>query len=238
METTLIVSDTHLGDPRSKSAELLRFLKSKTFNRLILNGDVFADLNLNRLDKPAFALLNYLRKLTNEKRHIEVVWVIGNHDLGLVNVIPALLGVPAYDEYRWEQNGKKCLALHGHQFDGIMTNRPRLAKFISWVFLELQKLPVFGKRLARWVDEVSGKWQRVGAVVSERALEYAKHAGADYVFCGHTHEPTWRFNIAWSVRYWNSGSWLGEDCMAIEIDGSGPSLQPRLGKIYRKLSDE
>jgi len=63
------------------------------FHRLILLGDIFADLNFARLTKDHWKFLGYIRKLSNPKRNVEVVWVEGNHDHGLANIMSHLVGV-------------------------------------------------------------------------------------------------------------------------------------------------
>jgi metallophosphoesterase superfamily enzyme len=77
---TLILSDLHLGAETSRAREATRVLKENRFERFILLGDIFADLNFARLTKEHWKFLGYIRKLSNPKRNIEVVWVEGNHD--------------------------------------------------------------------------------------------------------------------------------------------------------------
>jgi len=80
---TLILSDLHLGSEISRARDALRMLKQSSFRRLILLGDIFSDLNFGRLKKEHWQFLGYIRKLSNPKRQVEVVWVEGNHDRGL-----------------------------------------------------------------------------------------------------------------------------------------------------------
>src|SRR3974390_654649 len=93
---TVILSDLHLGSESARAEEALETLQSMSFRRLILLGDIFADLNFRRLKKEHWRFLSYIRKLSNPKRGVEVVWVEGNHDLGLTEVMSHLVGVPAY----------------------------------------------------------------------------------------------------------------------------------------------
>jgi len=48
---TIILSDLHLGSEVSRASEAMRMLKTASFNRLILLGDIFSDLNFRRLKK-------------------------------------------------------------------------------------------------------------------------------------------------------------------------------------------
>jgi metallophosphoesterase superfamily enzyme len=100
---TIIVSDIHLGSPVSRSGELLQLLKTYSFKWLILNGDVFDDLNFKRLKKDDWEFLNYIRKFSNPKRNCEVAWVAGNHD-GAAEILAHLFGVEVFEEYRWIYN--------------------------------------------------------------------------------------------------------------------------------------
>src|SRR5579864_7736888 len=99
---TIILSDLHLGSEVSRASDALRMLKSASFSRLILLGDIFSDLNFRRLKKEHWQFLGYIRKLSNPKREIEVIWVEGNHDYGLTQVMSHLVGVRVYREYAWE----------------------------------------------------------------------------------------------------------------------------------------
>src|SRR5262249_7063058 len=102
---TLILSDLHLGADMSRARDALRLLQQTRYRRLILNGDIFADLNFARLKKEHWKFLGYIRKLSNPKRNVEVIWVEGNHDHGLTEIMSHLVGVQVYQEYRWEYRG-------------------------------------------------------------------------------------------------------------------------------------
>src|ERR1700748_3272570 len=116
---TVIISDLQLGSEVSRAGDALAFLQSIGFKRLILLGDIFADLNFRRLTKEHWKFLGYIRKLSNPKHGVEVVWVEGNHDHGLTEVMSHLVGIPVYQEYAWTYADKRHLAIHGHQFDGF-----------------------------------------------------------------------------------------------------------------------
>src|SRR5262249_4070873 len=128
---TIIVSDLHLGSEVSRACSALRMLKSASCNRLILLGDIFSDLNFRRLKKEHWRFLGYIRKLSNPKREIEVVWVEGNHDRGLAQVMSHLVGIRVNQEYAWEFCGVRHLAIHGHQFDRFVSRNRMLSGFLS-----------------------------------------------------------------------------------------------------------
>jgi metallophosphoesterase superfamily enzyme len=88
---TLILSDLHLGAAMSRAREALCVLQENQYRRLILLGDIFADLNFGRLKKEHWKFLGFIRKLSNPKRNVEVVWVEGNHDHGLAEIMSHLV---------------------------------------------------------------------------------------------------------------------------------------------------
>src|SRR5271166_83301 len=100
---SVIISDVHLGTEVSHVDLLLDELHKLLdigFNRLILNGDIFEDLNFIRLKKPEWKFLSILRKLT-ENEKLEIIFIEGNHDILISNIISHLIGVKVVKEYEW-----------------------------------------------------------------------------------------------------------------------------------------
>jgi UDP-2,3-diacylglucosamine pyrophosphatase LpxH len=194
-------------------------LKSASFNRLILLGDIFSDLNFRRLKKEHWQFLGYIRKLSNPKRQIEVVWVEGNHDHGLSDVMSHLVGIRVYDEYVWDFNGKRHLAVHGHQFDRFLTRNGVLSRFLSWLHLSLQKMSFGKRRMMGFLERFDTAWLRLSAKVARGAVAHARSRNADRVFCGHTHEALSLQRDG--VEYYNSGSWTQDTATYIAVDQQG-----------------
>lgn len=229
---TLIISDIHLGSNISEALILLNFLKSVTFKRLIILGDMFADLNFSRLKREHWDVLSYIRKLTSTKKHIEVIWIIGNHDLGLVDVLSHLVGIEVFDKYEWMADNKKCVALHGHQFDPAISRWQGISDFFSWWYLQLQKLPGLKKGFPRWVDSVTSKFQKLSQIIEQKALKYGKCHGYDVVCCGHTHEAL--SSIQDGVEYYNSGCWVKHEGTYIGINGNHIEVKQVIDKKDKK----
>ncbi|MBS1850337.1 MAG: UDP-2,3-diacylglucosamine diphosphatase [Acidobacteria bacterium] len=230
---TLILSDVHLGSECSRAEEALAALKSHRFRRLILLGDIFADLNFGRLTKEHWKFLSYIRKLSNPKRQVEVVWVEGNHDHGLTEIMSHLVGVKVYQEYAWEYAGLRHLAIHGHQFDGFVINNLRMNYWMTQVYLQLQKLDFKGKPLTRWIDRLNTRWLRMSAKVAEGALHYAKLHQVDRIFCGHTHVAMQQ--VQDGVHYYNSGGWIDAHATYVTAGENGVEIheyQPRPRELY------
>ena len=222
VHNTLILSDLHLGAETSHAREATRVLKQNRFQRLILLGDIFADLNFARLTKDHWKFLGYIRKLSNPKRNIEVVWVEGNHDHGLANIMSHLVGVRVYQQYAWQHCGLKHLAIHGHQFDGFQVNRVRLSRWGTSLYLRLQKMDLKRKPIARLIDRLNTRWLRMSPKVATGALAYAAQHGADRIFCGHTHEATHVEQNG--IHYYNSGGWVDSRLTYLTIDEQGVEI--------------
>jgi UDP-2,3-diacylglucosamine pyrophosphatase LpxH len=215
---TLIISDVHLGSEVARSKPLLRTLMSHSFRRLILNGDIFDDLNFKRLGKNDWKVLSHIRKLSHPKRGCEVIWIIGNHD-SAAEVLSHFLGVEVVEEYLWEFQGKKYYATHGHQFDRFVTKNVRITHIANACYLIIQKLDTKNQRFSRWVKRTSKKFIGVSNKTAKSAIKLAKKKGADFIFCGHTHRPAQQ--SASGITYINSGCWTDKPATFVTIDEVG-----------------
>lgn len=222
---TLILSDLHLGADMSRASDALRVLQETQYRRLILLGDIFADLNFGRLKKEHWKFLGYIRKLSNPKRHVEVVWVEGNHDLGLAEIMSHLVGVRVYQEYQWEYRGLRHIAVHGHQFDSFVVKNVRLNYwFGTLLYLQLQKWDTKNKSLTRFLDRLGTQWQRLSEKVADGALNYGWHHHAQRIFCGHTHAALHRCDEEHGIDYYNCGAWIDARPTYITVGEDGVKI--------------
>jgi UDP-2,3-diacylglucosamine pyrophosphatase LpxH len=233
---TLILSDLHLGAETSHAREATRVLKQTRFHRLILLGDIFADLNFARLTKDHWKFLGYIRKLSNPKRNVEVVWVEGNHDHGLTNIMSHLVGVRVYQQYAWDYDGRRHLAIHGHQFDGFQVSNVKLSRLGTSLYLQLQKLDLRSKPIARMIDRLNTRWLRMSPKVAAGALAYARQHAADRVFCGHTHEAV--HSEQDGIDYYNAGGWVDSRLTYLTIDEEGVRIHEYDGRTDHRDSGE
>lgn len=234
---TIIISDLHLGSRLSRARDAVRMLRRHSFRRLILLGDIFCDLDFSRLKKDHWRFLSYIRKLSNPKRNIEVVWVEGNHDQGLSYLMSHLVGVRVYKEYLWAFGGKRLLAIHGHQFDRFVVNNGLLSRLGASAFLLLQRFDSHQGSFSRYLDRLNSAWLRLTPKVASGAVAHAKHRQADLVFCGHTHEPLELEQD--SIRYFNTGSWVSSSATYITIGEEGTAIHEyRPGAYDRDPSQE
>jgi len=222
---TLILSDLHLGADMSRAREALRVLQENQYRRLILLGDIFADLNFGRLKKEHWKFLGFIRKLSNPKRKVEVVWVEGNHDHGLSEIMSHLVGVRVYQEYQWEYHGIRHLAVHGHQFDGFVVSNVRVSYLIgTLLYLQLQKWDSKNKSLTRFLDRLGTSWQRLSAKVAAGALAHARHRQATRIFCGHTHAALHKRDDQHGIDYYNCGAWIDAHPSYITVGDEGVQI--------------
>jgi UDP-2,3-diacylglucosamine pyrophosphatase LpxH len=233
---TLILSDLHLGAETSHAREATHVLKQNRFQRLILLGDIFADLNFARLTKAHWKFLGYIRKLSNPKRNIEVIWVEGNHDHGLANIMSHLVGVRVYQHYAWEYGGLPHIAIHGHQFDGFQVNRVRLSQWGTSLYLKLQKMDLKGKPIARLIDRLNTRWLRMSSKVAAGARAYAAQHGAVRIFCGHTHEALHVQQDG--IDYYNAGGWVDSRLSYLTIDEQGVEIHDYDELEYSERADD
>lgn len=206
MYDTLILSDLHLGSEMSRAKDALRLLQSLEYRQLILLGDIFSDLNFSRLTGDHWKFLGALRKLSNPKRQVNVVWVEGNHDEGLSNIMSHLVGIPVYQRYVWEYGGKRHLAMHGHQFDRFVSSNYLISRIGVEIYRTMQKMDSKNQFVTRHLDRFNTKWLRLTEKVASGALEYARNGSIDRVFCGHTHAADSRTRNG--VQYFNTGAWV------------------------------
>lgn len=213
---TVLFSDVHLGSPTSRAYDLLQALKSLRFKKLIIVGDMFDDLNFEFLRSTHWELLEHIGKLS--RRNVPVVWIEGNHDEKFRRFMAYLIGIPVYDEYRWEIAGKKFLALHGHQFDSFIARQYLLGRVLAFLYTRFQRIVsshVFDMALMK----ISNRWLRLADQVAVQAVEHAKRRQVDGVICGHTHFADERHVDG--ISYYNLGCWNNRPSHLLVIDDDG-----------------
>src|SRR5947209_15093219 len=136
----LVISDLHLGSAMCQARLLEHFLEwavDRT-RELVINGDIFDDLNFKRLTKHHFACLKIIRK-NSDRDDVRLVWVRGNHD-GPADIVSHIVGVSILNEYVYQNDEIKLLILHGDQFDRIVTEYVFLTNVVIWFYGWIQKL--------------------------------------------------------------------------------------------------
>ena len=229
---TIIISDVHLGTKGSKARELVRFLKTNTCDKLILNGDIVDGWQLKRSGKWKKKHTRFFRVVIKmiEKTKTEVIYIRGNHDDFLDNIMPLSIGsLSITKEYELMSGGKKFWVIHGDIFDTITTN-------LGW----LARLGDIGYTLLLWLNKVYNNYrakkglpfyslsknikQKVKTAVSfisdfeNELVRLAKSRGYDGIICGHIHHPA--ITRHQDIIYMNSGDWV-ESLTALTEDYLG-----------------
>jgi UDP-2,3-diacylglucosamine pyrophosphatase LpxH len=212
----LVISDLHLGSAVCQ-AQLLESFLEWAVNRtavLVINGDIFDDLNFKRLTRHHFACLKIIRR-NSDRNDLRVVWIRGNHD-GPADIVSHLVGVEILDEYVYENDQIRLLIIHGDQFDSFITRYRWLTAVACWLFYGIQRWAPH--RTARSVRRISKKWQRNSQLIERGAIEYARAQGCGYVTCGHTHLAMTSEQDG--IRYFNTGTWTEQPpCPFLAIQG-------------------
>ncbi len=221
---TLVVSDVHLGLPASRAEALLETLRHWRFHRLILLGDIFHDLHFGRLNAEHWEFLSHVRKLSNPKRRVEVVWVLGNHDRKAAQVASHLMGVRVCEHYAWESHGRRHLAVHGDRFDGLLTRHPILSDVGGRLLSFAQRRLGYGK--AAWMNRRHNRMMGLSGKVRRGAVGMAQDRGVEVIFCGHTHDALHeRVEAAGAnLEYVNTGCWTRRPSHYATVDAGGVRL--------------
>lgn len=230
---TIVLSDIHLGTKDSKAKELFRFMKQYSCEKLILNGDIIDGWQLKRGSKWKKRHTRMIRLFlkVSERFKTKVVYVRGNHDDFLDEIIPLNFGnISIVKDYILKSGQKKYWVLHGDVFDTITTN-------IRW----LAKMGDFGYSILLWMNkvynarrirkglpyyslarEIKSKVKQAVSYISSfehELVDLAKARGYDGVICGHIHHPS--IENYGSIEYMNSGDWVESlSALAEDYDGT------------------
>lgn len=230
---TVIISDVHLGSEGSKAKEVSLFLKSVTCDTLIMNGDIIDGWQLKKggvWKKKHTAFFRTILKMI-ENQHTKVVYLRGNHDDFLDQIIPFSLGksFTIQRDYLLKSGKKNFLITHGDIFDSVTSNMKWLAylgdvgytillsfnkvynQFRTWRGLEYYS---FSQRIKQRVKEAVN----YVSDYEEKLVALAKANHCDGIICGHIHKPDIR-QID-DIIYMNSGDWV-ESLTALVEDHQG-----------------
>lgn len=230
---TIVISDLHLGTRGAKVKEVTSFLKYYSCDKLILNGDIIDGWQLKKYGewkRKHTAFFKTMLKMMDEHQ-TRVVYVRGNHDDFLDQIMPLRLGkqFQIRKNYILKSGAKRYFVTHGDVFDSITTNMKWLAHlgdvgytFLLWInkqynhYRQWRGLPYYS--LSQKIK------QRVKLAVNyvsdfeEKLTELAKSRDCDGVICGHIHQPAMREIDG--IMYMNSGDWV-ESLSALVEDHDG-----------------
>ncbi len=225
---TIFISDIHLGTSASRPDELLKFLKENEFEKLYLVGDIIDMTAIRRRyfywDEMHNTLLQKILRMA--RKGVKVEYIVGNHDIFLEFFAHEHFGNIELKErdVHVTADGRKCLVIHGHQFDGVINKLPLL----YWLGDTMYDFALFINRWFNWFRRLFGKdyWSlslylktKVKNVIKfvnnyEQLLvhEAKKELGVRAVIAGHVHMAADK-EIS-GIRYLNCGCWT-EYCSAV-----------------------
>lgn len=217
---TIVLSDLHLGTSGSKAKEVTRFLKKYTCDLLILNGDIVDGWQLKKFGKWKKKHTKFFKQVLKmaTKNETEVIYLRGNHDDFLDQIIPFTLGnISVQRDFVYESQGKSYLVTHGDIFDSITTKLKWIAKlgdigytFLLWLnklynnYRTQRGLPYYSLSQA-----VKHKVKKAVQFIDDfeyQLAEVARIQDCDGVICGHIHQPANKF--IQGIHYLNSGDWV------------------------------
>lgn len=214
MNDAIVISDIHLGSNLSQTDLLHEFLHEinkeiiKTKN-LVINGDLFDSMNLNRLNKGHWQILSDIRKISD---HVKVVVNLGNHDGDLTN-LSSLTGFQLTDYFIFTSNNIPMLTFHGDIFDNFISKHPILTNLADFSYNLLQKLDK-SFYIAKQAKRASKTFLRCSEIIEQKAIQYAKKLECKNVFCGHTHLEMEKQG---EIGYFNSGCWTELPCHFVTV---------------------
>ena len=200
---TIVLSDIHLGTKSSKAKQVVHFLKHHKCETLILNGDIIDAWQLRRSGKWQKQHSNFFRLILNlsAKKKCKVIYIRGNHDDFLDEMIPFTLGNFSIKKYYIHYGvEKKYFVTHGDIFDNITSKLKWIAKlgdigytFLLWLnrhynnYREKRGLPYFSLS-----QVVKAKVKSAVSFISDyenELVKVARNRRCKGIICGHIHQP-------------------------------------------------
>lgn len=216
----LILSDLHLGARNCQHQLLLNRLAPtslRSFTHVMLNGDVVDHLNFEYFQPRDWAVIHRLQQLAREDR---LVVIQGNHDRpkrsrdGCISrqLLGDILNVDLKTELTLYIDGQRFLVTHGDQYDQTL-NMTTLGCVAEAVYRQTQR---WHQPTSRWLKRKSKAILGIEHAVRKKALVDAQKRGFDGIILGHTHYAHQETNQD-GLTYWNSGSWVDDDCTFLEL---------------------
>jgi len=230
---TIVLSDIHLGIKASKAKQVVHFLKHHKCETLILNGDIIDGWQLRKNGKWKKQHSNFFKYVINlvaKSKCEEIIYLRGNHDDFLDEILPFTLGNFKIKRHHIHYGvRRKYFVTHGDIFDTVTTKLSWLAKlgdvgytFLLWLnrhyntYREKRGLPYYSLSQA-----VKAKVKSAVSFISDYESELSQVAKARKchgIICGHIHQPA--IKMINGIEYMNSGDWV-ESLTALVEDSEG-----------------
>ncbi len=207
----IVISDTHVGSSFYRSSRLLEFLETEKFDELILAGDIIDFIKIPTFTKNCAQIL---KKIGD---HPRVIYVIGNHDESLSQLIGTeFFGIKFFRKYEFDCSGRKFRIEHGDRFATGPLNTVTFIKVLSVLqniiekWLKIDFTTWWVRRQIR-----KHKLRSVSAILSA-------NDDVDVFIMGHTHIPEaviWVSADQTIKTYINSGDWVSHQTYVEIQDG-------------------
>lgn len=205
----IIISDVHIGSVHSNENDLLNFIKSKSFDELIINGDFLDLIKCPDFSPKSLEILNYL--IESKKK---IIYIIGNHDSPIKSFEGReLLNIEFKTSYSFDYSNRKYFVTHGDNYDSGLVRYSGIMKLISLIQYFLEKS--FKINLSSILSKIKGNKGRVKSFWSI----VDSNKDSDVVIIGHLHKPEvliWVNEDSRVKTYANTGDWV-ENNTYIEI---------------------
>lgn len=226
---TIIISDVHLWKPNNLSEKLICFLRSITFDSLILNWDIIDFWQLATFGKwteKEKIFIDFVNELIHQ--WINVTYVYGNHDKSILSSHGLCLHKMnlVKDLFYSTSNKRTYYICHWEMFDFINTHLVFLGKIANFFYSLLFLLET------SWNKNTYKVWYRP---LSERIKMYFKkkffpkkrlqkkvfnlvnRLGCDWMVLGHYHLPD--YVKKWTKEYFNTGDRISSCTAVVENEG-------------------
>lgn len=228
---TIVLSDIHLGIRNSRVREAVHFLQKHSCDKLILNGDIIDGWQLSKSGKwkkkhTAFFKL-IMKWLSNT--HTEVIYLRGNHDDFLDEILPLQLGNFSIERTHIHVSGsRRYFVVHGDIFDTVTTKLRWIARLgdVGYTFLLWLNRHYNNSRKRKGLpyyslsQNIKQKVKQAVSFISDyenELCEVARHERCEGVICGHIHHPDNK--LINNIHYLNSGDWVETMSALVETDG-------------------
>ena len=198
-----------------------------------MNGDIIDGWQLRKngkWKKQHSSFFKYVINLVSKSKCEEIIYIRGNHDDFLDEILPFTLGNFKIKRHHVHYGvRRKYFVTHGDIFDTVTTKLSWLAKwgdvgytFLLWLnrhyntYREKRGLPYYSLSQA-----VKAKVKSAISFISDYENELAKVAKARKchgIICGHIHQPA--IKMINGIEYLNSGDWV-ESLTALVEDNNG-----------------
>ena len=208
---TLIISDLHIGSKYCREEDLIEFLNSIEYDRLILAGDIIDFIKIPSFTKRTAELFSSI------KYKKDIIYIIGNHDISFKGFVgQKLFGISFVDKYEFQSGARKIRIEHGDAYEKGLTHTNFLIKIISLCHDWLERK--FSIDLASWY--VSWKLKRRKL---RRIWDILKwNDDIDVIIMGHAHCPEaiiWVDQNEKIKTYVNTGDWVSHTSYVLIENG-------------------